>query len=100
MTHGLVNVNTSVLPSWCSQVQTDYRSTITNINKYIPNKRKTTTYQKSFLARACRIWNCLADELDFRLVSLTSFKSVLFYHYEASLATCFDRAELRTFKTV
>ena len=63
ITHDLVNVHLSVLPDVRKYRRT--RSTTTNIKKYIPKKCKTTTYQKSFLVRACRIWNCLADELDF-----------------------------------
>ena len=66
------------------------RSTTANVNKYIPNKCKSSTYQKSVLVRACRIWNCLVDELDFSLVTLTSFKSVLFNYYKTSLVTSFD----------
>ena len=65
ITHGLVNVDPSVLRDVRKYRRT--RSTTTNINKYIPNKSKTTAYQKSFLVRACRIWNCLPDELDFSL---------------------------------
>ena len=53
-----------------------------------------------FLVRACRIWNCLVDELDFILVTLTSFKSVLFNYYKTSLVTSFDCEDPRTFKTV
>ena len=50
ITHGSVNVDSSVLPDACKYRRT--RSTITNIKKYIPNKCKTTTYQKSFFVRA------------------------------------------------
>ena len=79
ITHGLVNVDPSVLRDVRKYRRT--RSTTTNINIYIPNECKTTTYQKSSLVRACRIWNCLADELDFSLVSLTSFKSVISHFF-------------------
>jgi len=98
ITHGLVNVDPSVLPDVRKYRRT--RSTTTNIKKYIPKKCKSTTYQKSFLDRACRIWNCLVDELDFSLVTLTSFKSVLFNCYKTSLVTSFDCEDPRTFKTV
>ena len=98
ITHGLVNVDPSVLPDVRKYRRT--RSTTTNVNKYIPKKCKTTTYQKSFLVRACRIWNCLVDELDFSLVTLTSFKLVLFNYYKTSLVTSFDCEDPRTFKTV
>ena len=70
-------------------------------NTYLTwNARRLLTRIKSFLVRACRIWNCLADELDFSLVSLISFKSVLFNYYKTSLATSFDCDDPRTFKTV
>ena len=98
ITHGLVNVDSSVLPDVRKYRRT--RSTTTNIKKYIPKKCKTTTYQKSFLVRACRIWNCLADELDYSLVTLTLFKSVLFNYYKTSWVTSFDCEDPRTFKTV
>ena len=75
-TDGLVNVDPSVLRDVRKYRRT--RSTTTNINKCIPSKCKPTTYQKSF---ACRIWNCLADELDFSLVSSTSFKSLISHFF-------------------
>ena len=53
-----------------------------------------------FLVRACRIWNCLVDEPDFSLVTLTSLKSILFNYYKTSLFTSFDCEDPRTFKTV
>ena len=62
LTHGLVNVNSSVLPE-VRKYGRRTRSSTSNVNKYIIKKCKTTTYQKSFLIRTSRIWNCLADEL-------------------------------------
>ena len=76
------------------------RSTTDNVNKYIPQKCKTTTYQKCFLVRACRIWNRLVDGLNFSLATLTSFNSVLFNYYKTSLVTSFDCEDPRTFKIV
>ena len=54
------------------------RFTSNDVNKFIPKKCKTATYERSFLVRECRIWNCLVDELDFSSVTVASFKSVLF----------------------
>ena len=59
LTHGLVNVNSSVLPE-VRKYGRRTRSSTSNVNKYIIKKCKTTTYQKSFLIRTCRIWNCFS----------------------------------------
>ena len=77
LTHGLVNVNSSVLPE-VRKYSRRTRSSTSNVNKYIIKKCKTTTYQTSFLIRTSRIWNCLADELDLSASTLASFKSVIF----------------------
>ena len=85
LTHGLVNVNSSVLPEVLKYGRRT-RSSTSNVNKYIIKKCKTTTYQKSFLIRTSRIWNCLADELDLSSSTLASFKSVIFNHCKSALA--------------
>ena len=60
ITHGFVNVDPSV-----KYRRTTY--TTTNIDKYIANKCRTTTYQKFFLVRVCRIGTfhgaCIPQEL-------------------------------------
>ena len=59
--------------------------------KCIIKKCKTTTYQKSFLIRSSRIWNCLADEVDLSSsTGLASFKSVIFNYYKSALAVSYD----------
>jgi hypothetical protein len=50
------------------------RSTSSNRLKYVIPKCRTTTYQKSFLVRVCRVWNYLADELN-----LTKDTSLILY---------------------
>ena len=77
LTHGLVNVNYSVLPE-VRKYSRRTKSSTSNVNKYIIKKCNTTTYQKSFLIRTSRIWNCSADELDLSSSTLASFKSVIF----------------------
>ena len=52
--HGLVNVNSSVLPE-VRKYGRRTRSSTSNVNKYIIKKCKTSTYQKSFLIRTSRI---------------------------------------------
>ena len=60
LTHGLVNVNSSVLHEVRKHGRRT-RSSTSNVNKYIIKECKTSTYQKSFLIRTSRIWNCLAE---------------------------------------
>ena len=99
LTHGLVNVNSSVLPEVLKYGRRT-RSSTSNVNKYIIKKCKTTTYQKSFLIRTSRIWNCLADELDLSSSALASFKSVIFIYYESALAVSYDCEDPGSFMLV
>ena len=48
LTHGLVNMNSSVLPE-VRKYGRRTRSSTSNVNKYVIKKCKTSTYQKSFL---------------------------------------------------
>ena len=98
MTHRLVNVNSSVLPE-VRKYGRRTRSSTSNVNKYIIKKCKTTTYQKSFLIRTSRIWNCLADELDLSSSTLASFKSVMFNYYKSALVLSYDCKDPRSFNS-
>ena len=40
------------------------RSTLSKSRKYVIPKCRTTTYQKSYIVRARRVWNYLANELN------------------------------------
>ena len=99
MTHRLVNVNSSVLPG-VRKYGRRTRSSTSNVNKYIIKKCKTTTYQKSFLIRTSRIWNCLADELDLSSSTLASFKSVMFNYYKSALVLSYDCKDPRSFNSI
>ena len=99
LTHGLVNVNSSVLPE-VRKYGRRTRSSTSNVNKYIIKKCKTTTYQKSFLIRTSRIWNCLAEELDLSSWNLASFKSVVFNYYKSALAVSYDCEDPHSFKSI
>ena len=57
-------------------------------------------YQKSFLIRTSRIWNCLADELDLSSSTLASFKQVIFNYYKSALAVSYDCEDPHSFKSV
>ena len=97
LTHGLVNVNSSVLPE-VRKYGRRTRSSTSNVNKYIINKCKTSTYQKSFLIRTSRIWNCLVDELDLSSSTLASFKLVIFIYFKSALAVSYDCEDPCSFK--
>ena len=76
------------------------RSTSNSV-KYIVPRSKTTTYQKSFLIRSCRIRNILADDLNFNIdISLYSLKTILHDYYFAALDIDYNPENPKTFKTV
>ena len=99
LTHGLVNVNSSVLPE-VRKYSRRTRSSTSNVNKYIIKKCKTTTYQKSFLVRTSSMWNCLADELDLSSSTLASFKTLIFNYCKSTLAVSYDCEDPRSFKSI
>ena len=92
-------MNSSVLPEVRKHGRRT-RSSTSNVNKYIIKKCKTSTYQKSFLIRTSRIWNCLVDELDLSSSTLASFKSVIFKYYKSALAVSYDCEDPRSFKSI
>ena len=68
-------IETSVVPViYAAQRAT--RSSSSN-TKYVIPRCKTTTYQKSFIIRACRLWNALVDELNFDTDNISYFKRIL-----------------------
>ena len=74
-----------------------------SIQKIKPAKWKAwrfCTYQRSFLIRTSRIWNCLVDELDLSSSTLASFKSVIFNYYKSALAVSYDCEDPRSFKSI
>ena len=100
ITHGLVTLNPQVSPAIFATRRTT-RSTSSNKLKYVIPKCRTTTYQKSFLVRACRVWNYLADELNFtKDTSISVFKSDLLKYYFTSLNINYDPENSRTFKSI
>ena len=104
LTHGLVNVNSSVLPE-VRKYGRRTRSSTSNVNKYIIRniifkKCKASTYQKSFVNRTSTIWNCLVDEVDVSSSTLASFKSVIFNYYKSALAVSYDREDPLSFKSI
>ena len=96
---GTINVNVSVLPE-VRKYGRRTRSSNSNVNKYIIKKCKTSTYQKSFLIRTSKIWNCLPDEPDLSSSTLASFKSVIFNYYKSALAVSYNCDDPRSFKSI
>ena len=67
--HGLVTINPDILPTvLLNQLIT--RSTSSKTPKYVIPKCRTTTYQKSFLVKACTLWNEIADEQNITIWTL------------------------------
>jgi hypothetical protein len=63
---GLVTLNPQVSPAILVTRRTTW-STSSNRLKYVIPKCRTTTYQRTFLVSACRVWNYLADELNLNM---------------------------------
>ena len=98
--HSLGNMNSSVLPEVCKYGR-HTRSSTSNVSKCIITKCKTTRYQKSFLIRTSRIWNCLVDELYLSSLTLASFKLVIFkIYYKSALAVSYDCEGPGSFKSI
>ena len=68
--------------------------------KYVIPRCKTTTYQQSFIIRACRLWNALVDELNFDTDNISYFKRILLSYYHNSLTLNYDSENPRTFKSI
>ena len=96
ITHGMME--TSVVPViYAAQRATRSSS---NNTKYVIPRCKTTTYQQSFIIRACRLWNALVDELNFGTDNISYFKRILLSYYHNSLTLNYDSENPRTFKSI
>ena len=98
ITHGLVHINASLLPTIRTSRQT--RSSTSSSTKYVIPKCKTSTYQRSFFIRSTRIWNLLTDQLKLDTCGLSTFKTVIFNYYSMSLRTCYNVNDPRSYKTI
>ena len=98
ITHGLVHINASLLPTIRTSRQT--RSSTSTSTKYVIPKCKTSTYQRSFFIRSTRIWNLLTDQLKLDTCRLSTFKTVIFNYYSMSLRTCYNVNDPRSYKTI
>ena len=91
-------METSVVPViYAAQRAT--RSSSSN-TKYVIPRCKPTTYQQSFIIRACRLWNALVDELNFDTDNIGYFKRILLSYYHNSLTLNYDSENPRTFKSI
>jgi hypothetical protein len=95
--HGLVIIDHTVIPMARNTRST--RSSASNVIKFVVPKCKTTTYQRSYFVRTCRVWNVLADELCLSTNNLISFKTIMLNYYKASLSY-YQWDDPRSFKTV
>ena len=95
ITHGMIE--TSVVPVIYAE-QRATRSSSSN-TKYVIPRCKTTTYQKSFIIRACRLWNAPVNVLNFDTDNISYFKRILLSYYHNSLTLNYDSENPRTFKS-
>ena len=62
---------------------------------------KTSTYQKSYIIRATRVWNTLPKDLTINgMITLKEFRKMLYNYYETALDKCYDVDDPRTWKSV
>ena len=99
VTHNLVNLKPSVLPVVRKSSRTTRASTGI-APKYIVPRCKTSTYQRSFLVRCCRIWNVLAEDLELTMNNLNTFKSAMLSYYVLCLNNTYNCEDSRTFKSI
>ena len=97
-THGLIDLNPSIIPRVRSTRCTRSSADIKSIKYDIP--RCKTTYQRSYIVRVARTWNVLADDLNSSMDSLAVFKSFLLKYYFNALNTTFNIEDPRSFKTI
>lgn len=98
--NNLTFIGPNVLPSLRSTVRTTRSSPDPDTSTFNKKKCRTTTYQRSFIARTCRVWNTLPHHLRLKTVSLDTFKSQLSEYYKHALVNIYDPENPRTWKSV
>ena len=97
---GAVSVNPSIMPQVLITRTTRSNSSL-DVTYYVPRKCNTSTFQRSFLSRTIRTWNCLAKDLKLSLnLTMNQFKSVLHKYYLESLSSQFDLEVPHSWKTI
>ena len=87
---GAVRVNPSITPQILI-TRTTRSNSSPDVTHYVPRKGKTLTFQRSFLNRKIRTWNCLAKDPKLSPnLTMNQFKSVLHKYYLESLSSQFD----------
>ena len=97
--NGLVDISGDVLPKPIIPTRVT-RSTSTTQLLFRPQKCRTTTFQKSYISRVTRVWNCLPPHLRQPNMSLSSFKRLLRDYYLEALHICYDAEDPKTWKSV
>ena len=75
------------------------KASASNAKSLRPKKCSTSTYQHSFFARTCRIWNVLPLQLRYEHVTRNQFKYLLSSYYKDALILQFDIKDPRTWKS-
>ena len=97
--NGLVDISGDVLPKPIIPTRVT-RSTSTTQLLFRPQKCRTTAFQKSYISRVTRVWNCLPPHLRQPNMSLSSFKRLLRVYYLKALHISYDAENPKTWKSV
>ena len=82
--NGLVVISEDVLPKPIIPTRATRSSSASELS-FRPPKCRTRTFQRSYITRVTRVWNCLPTDLSHPNLSLSTFKSLLRQYYSKAL---------------
>jgi hypothetical protein len=82
--NGLVVISEDVLPKPIIPTRVTRSSSASELS-FRPPKCRTRTFQRSYITRVTRVWNCLPTDLRQPNLSLSTFKSLLRQYYSKAL---------------
>jgi hypothetical protein len=91
--NGLVVISEGVLPKPLIPTRVTRSSSVSELS-FRPPKCRSRTFQRSYITRVTRVWNCLPTDL--RHPSL----SLLRQYYSKALHSCFDAENPRTWRSI
>ena len=97
--NGLVVISEDVLPKPIIPTRVTRSSSASELSFRSP-KCRTRTFQRSYITRVTRAWNCLPTDLRQPNLSLSTFKSLLRQYYSKALHSCFDAEDTRTWRSI
>ena len=97
--NGLVVISEDVLPKPIIPTRVTRSSSASELS-FRPPKCRTKTFQRSYITRVTRAWNCLPTDLRQPNLSLSTLKSLLRQYYSKALHSCFDAEDPRTWRSI